>query len=57
VLDTLEQAVTSGMPPLELKGLDFGGIINFANPELIQIENDGDPTQGDYLGATGQAGP
>jgi len=57
VLDALEQAVTNGTPPLELQGLDFGGIINFAMPTLIQIENDGDPTMGDYLGATGQAAP
>jgi len=57
VLDKLEQAVTAGMPPLELKGLDFGGLIEFAMPSLIEIENDGDPTKGDYLGATGQASP
>jgi len=57
VLDQLEQAVTNGMPPLELKGLDFGGLIQFATPTLIEIENDGDPTKADYLGLTGQASP
>ncbi len=57
VLDTLEKAVTNNTPPLALEGLDFGGLIEFAMPTLIAIENDGDPTMGDYLGLTGQAQP
>jgi len=57
VLDELEQAVTNGTPPLELQGLNFGGLIQFAAPKLIEIENDGDPAMGDYLGITGTATP
>lgn len=57
VLDELEQAVSNGTPPLEMQGLNFGGLIQFAMPKLIEIENDGDPAMGDYLGITGTATP
>ena len=54
VLDELEQDVADNTPPIRLEGLDLGGLITFESPFLIQIENDGDASAGDYLGITGQ---
>jgi hypothetical protein len=41
-------------PPLQVDGLDLGGIVKFNNPRLITIDTDGDPTFQDYLGITGE---
>ena len=57
VLDTLTAEVTNNTPPLEMNGLDFGELVDFGNPRLFVIENNGDATAGDYLGITGAATP
>jgi hypothetical protein len=40
-------------PPLQVDGLDLGGIVKFSNPRLVSIDTDGDGFQ-DYLGITGE---
>lgn len=41
-------------PPLCAKGLDLGGLFNFANPKLISIDTGGPDSYGDYFGITGE---
>ena len=56
-MDLLEQAIDDSTPPIALQGLDFGGAVEFCNPVLIAIENDGDADFQDYLGITGDIVP
>ncbi len=57
VLDILEQQVTDSVPPVQIDGLDFGGLVNFGNRRVLGIENNGQPATDDYLGITGNVAP
>ena len=39
---------------MDSKGLSFGGLVEFQNPRLIVIENDGNPEFQDYIAITGK---
>ena len=53
-LDLLNQKLREGIPELDSMGLNFGGLVEFQNPRLIAIENDGDPDFQDYIAITGR---
>jgi hypothetical protein len=40
--------------PIQTDGLDLNGVVKFANPRLIAIDTDGDPTFQDFFGITGE---
>jgi hypothetical protein len=52
VFNLLQMALANNFPPLELPGLDFGGIINISNFGDIVFGNDHDPVFNDYFGVT-----
>jgi len=53
-LDRLNERLREGVPELSSMGLNFGGLVEFQNPRLIAIENDGNPDFQDYIAITGR---
>jgi hypothetical protein len=55
--DIIANAVGNNTPPLAANGITFGDVVQFVNPRLVAIENNGDTDFQDYLAITGTLAP